>query len=1667
MKPQQRNRALVRFLLACLCLAASFALPRAALAAGTVQLATVPMATSTPTTVQPNLMFMLDDSGSMAWDYLPDVALDFAGNYGYNSNQCNGVYYNPSITYAPPVASDGSPLNATATTFSAAYKNGYNTSLGTTNLNNGFKGGSGSGSPGQSLTAGPAFYYAYSGTQTGPALKNYFNTNSTFYKECNSSIGSSPGSGVFSLVRMAAIPTTTITVTATGSPATITISTGGSKTVFSSVKVGGVEIMSGSTTKSSKSSSLATSMATKINDCTTSATGNCGTTGYSATSSGGVVTLLGPGSASGLTPAITISSGSGTATATAFPTASTTSVTTISVSGTNILSAPASGTGPNSLATDIAAKITVGGFSATASGPVVTVTGPSSASQVTPAISGVTASSGTAMTLATLPFPLSDPVQLQNFANWYSYYSHRMLMMKTGAGLAFSQVSTNYRVGFMTMNNNVPPDFLGVDTFGATQKSNWYSKLYGASPANSTPLREALSHVGQYYAHRFGNVTTYKSTITVSGSSPTSTAVSSITVNGVELMNDTSDDSTDICVVAANIANQINAPAVTDYGASTGTGASCNVITITGPAGASGFTPVVTVDSGNMTFTRTAFSGTTTTSQINGVTPADPIQYSCQQNFVLLSTDGYWNGPSTYDLSNNSVGQRDGTAQRPYYDGAQSVDTYTTIFTRNNYNTTSVALSGVSSDNCTSTKFGSKKRTTVTPQTCTMTTTGAAATSCTGTWNSGTPVTYYSPYSNDNTTCASSPTVPSTNPSVAVVQSTTVTLGTGTTGGATNTLADVALYYYQTDLRDNSLGNCTGVPVPPATVGNSVCENNVFTSATDNNSQQHMTTFTLGLGVRGNMVYSPSYLTDTSGDFWYVKNGLNATSTNCTWQSVGTVCNWPVPVSGNPSTVDDLWHAAVNGRGAYYSASNPNELSSGLSNALRSISSKVGAAAAAATSTLNPVAGNNEAFVASYTTQLWTGNLEARGINTDTGVVNVNDDWCVVDVAADTCAAPSTLVTDTSGDTTTYFCKTPGSVTCPDGTLTGTDCLVQVATACTGTMNSLVAASSDTRTIYTANDGATALVAFDTSYQAAHANYFNATVMAGLTQWPPASDTSSNAVYFRANAVGANLLGYLRGQNGHEFGRAGVATTPDDQRFYRNRTSVMGDALESQPAFLGAPVFNYPYNGYIQFKSANASRLGNVYMGTNDGMMHAFNSANGVERWAYVPSMVIPSMWKLADTNYANLHTNYVNGSPITSDVCTARCSNAVTGVAANDPVWKTILVGGLNGGGRGYYALDITDPTLPKLLWEFTTTAGNGSVKDDDLGYTYGQAIITQRTDGKWVVVVTSGYDNGNTGPTLAGQTPAGSGIGYLYVLDAGAGTILSKISTGVGTAAAPSGLAKIGGFNAEPAGNKVSYIYGGDLLGNLWRFDINSSASATIGTGAMLKFATLFGDTAATQPQPIMTTPILGTILGKRVIFIGTGKYLEQGDLATTTLQTQYAIKDDNVTATIVNPRAQSAMVHQYLIANPDGSSTRLSAGSATATVQGSNSVNFGVNLGWFVDFPSSGERANIDAALVQGTLLVPTIVPASSSCSPGGFGWLNFLDYSTGASVVTPGLSGVRLDATIVGLNVLYISGTPVVETVTSTNPTPTIVPGVPFTATAAGFAGQRVQWRELLQ
>lgn len=901
-----------------------------------------------------------------------------------------------------------------------------------------------------------------------------------------------------------------------------------------------------------------------------------------------------------------------------------------------------------------------------------------------------------------------------------------------------------------------------------------------------------------------------------------------------------------------------------------------------------------------------------------GKTPvgtSDPVQYSCQQNFALLTTDGYWNTGNGVEIDGSTtMGNYDGgTTPRPMFEG---------------------------------------------------------------------------------------PTATS------------------------NTLSDVAKYYYDTDLRTPALTNCTGSTRVNGTTGD-VCANNVFVTSTDNNSKQHMTTFTLGLGLDATLTYTTDYKTATEGDFYELKQGTR---------------NWPVPVADQQSAVDDLWHAAVNGQGTYFSAKDPNQLATSLSEALSSIKAKVGAGAAAATSTLNPVSGDNFTYVASYTSVKWIGNLEARTVDTNTGKVSEDATWCLENVVADTCAAPSSVVALTSGSSTTYQCVTPSSTsaTCAaPSILDGTDCKTEIATSCTGTLQSKVGSAADTRTIFMNVNGA--LGSFSNSNLSIvgkGANFDNAFLATKLSQW------SSLSTAQQALANSTSLVSFLRGNTGFED-RASNAppNTATDNRLYRFREATLGDLVDSTPVYVGAPKANFSDPGYGtattlgSFKATHATRAGTVYIGANDGMLHAINAVDGTERWAYVPTMVLDNMWKLASKDYDISHSYYINGDVLVNDVCTAGCASASTAV------WKTILVAGLNGGGKGYFALDITSPNSPVLLWEFDPS------KDSDMGFSYGNPIVTKKADGTWVVLITSGYNN------TTGSNP---GKGFLYVLNAGTGAIITKYGTGVGDSTTPSGLAKINTYVPDAIiNNTAEFVYGGDLLGNLWRFDINSPQSAT----NPFKVAVLKDPSGNTQP--ITVRPELAEVNGKRVLYVGTGRYLGTSDLTDTQQQTIYAIADDafGSPATLDNPRSSPLMVRQVLV-NDTATSTR-------SIQQPANLVNFTLGRGWYIDFPDSGERQNVPAQLVFGTLLLPTTVPSNTVCSPGGYGWLNFLDYKTGAPVAGNVVAS-KTNAPIVGINVLYVKGKPVVNIVTADNPTPTFPPEQPkFTGgTESGFTNHRVIWRELL-
>ncbi len=1563
---------------------AFIALSTGAAQAAVTDLGSSPLVTSTTSDVLPNLMYILDNSGSMGFDFMPDYVVQsnkckttaasgaFSagctfGDPPYNSYEFNTIYYNPAITYSPGMTSLGAektsmtsanttgwtvvPVDAygiqsTANTslvpvpLSAANSTGYpdkvwcNTNSATTaNLldsnvckkNSQYIYPNNTGvtattfNQAYTLRAYPYYYTVAPGeyctnknltsciTAAAPSAGFTFPAklrwcNSSALTNCQAKYLETTGytfakwSGITNPSSASGSIQINTDPLGLASPSTLSVT---------GITVNGISIIPAvpspaltitNTTNATQRNTLATNIASAINAFVSAPDD------FTATASADIVTITrtSAGSFTG-TIVVTTTSYTGAATTPVKATGSinvnnaskgTTTVGSIKVNGIEIMGGTGSGCGlaistssggsttrRSALAFALAAKITActssPEYTAISSGSTVNITasvagagsnGPILISTLTNSpgfdvpIDMAGGDSGTPKTY-TLPTAITQisggtPVansfsrvdivpttttyakaatrtdcgagptctydeEMTNFANWYSYYRTRMQMMKTSTSRAFKGIDSRFRVGFITINS-AASNYLPIDQYSATQKANWYAKLFAANPGNSTPLRTALSTTGLIFA----------------GKKPIGTS--------------------------------------------------------------------------------------------------DPVQYSCQQNFAIMTTDGYWNGGGGLQI--------DGSTSTANYDGTVGgVQTPRPMFE------------------------------------------GPTATS--------------------------------------------------------DTLADVAKYYYDTDLRQGTFpanAICRGSVRPDGTTGD-VCTNNVFVTPTDNNIKQHMTTFTLGLGVDATLTYSTDYKTATSGDFYELKQGT---------------LDWPVPVADSQTAVDDLWHAAVNGQGTYFSAKNPNQLSTSLSEALNSIKSKVGAGAAAATSTLNPVSGDNYTYVASYTSVKWTGNLEARTVNTNTGKVSEDARWCLEDVVADTCAAPSTIVSipgdASNGNSTTYQCVTPSATaaTCAaPRVLVGTDCKVEIATSCSGTMKSRVDSSiatenPDSRNIYMNVNGT--IGNFTSSNLAAvgkSTNFGNAFLATKLNQW------SSLTTAQKALVDSSSLVNYLRGNNGFED-RASNAppNTVNDNRIYRFRESTLGDLIDSTPVYVGPPKANFSDPGYGtgtspgSFKNTQANRSGTVYIGANDGMLHAINADDtspdeGTERWAYVPSMVLDNMWKLASTDYSSFHSYYVNGDIVVNDVCTANCTSASTAI------WKTILVAGLNGGGKGYFALDITNPTLPTLLWEFSNS------NDSDVGYSYDNPIITKKADGTWVVLLTSGYNN------LSGSNP---GNGFLYVLDVGTGAVISKYSTGAGTAATPSGLAKINVFVADgTVNNTATFVYGGDLLGNLWRFDINSAQSGT----NPFKVAVLKDPSGVVQP--ITVRPELAQINSKTILYVGTGRYLGTSDLVDTQQQTIYAISDDpaGTPATLVNPRASSLMVSQVLV-NDTLTATR-------HVQQPPNAVDFTTGRGWYIDFPDAGERQNVPAQLVFGTLLLPTTVPSNTVCSPGGTGWLNFLDYKTGAAV-SGNIVASKTNAPIVGINVLYVKGKPVVNIVTADNPTPQF-PAVqpPFTGgSASGFTNHRVIWRELI-
>ncbi|BCX88538.1 type IV pilus assembly protein PilY1 [Methylomarinovum tepidoasis] len=475
------------------------------------------------------------------------------------------------------------------------------------------------------------------------------------------------------------------------------------------------------------------------------------------------------------------------------------------------------------------------------------------------------------------------------------------------------------------------------------------------------------------------------------------------------------------------------------------------------------------------------------------------------------------------------------------------------------------------------------------------------------------------------------------------------------------------------------------------------------------------------------------------------------------------------------------------------------------------------------------------------------------------------------------------------------------------------------------------------------------------------------------------------------------VLDYLRGDQSQESKNGGT---------FRNRSGLLGDIVHSAPVYVGPPSFPYPDDmegtayPYSSFRTSHASRNPMIYVGANDGMLHAFDAATGEEKFAYVPKVVYNRLQALTDPNYVHQYT--VDAPPTVVD-------------AFYGSAWHTVLVAGLRGGGQGIYALDVTDPAAwdtesngaTHVLWEFTDN------NDTDLGYTFSRPNVVRLYNGDWAAVFGNGYDN-----TEADSHASTSGNAVLYVVRLSDGALIRKIDTGVGTSDSasggkPNGLATVAPVDVD--GDAVAdYVYGGDLYGNLWKFDLTDSdpgqwdVAYKSGSQAQPLFtACSTAPCTDSNRQPITARPRVARHPSGSgyLVFFGTGKYFENGDNSSLAQLTQslYAIwdKDESSLTSFdrndLQPRKILAEVSDF------GLNLRLTSGINDDAADGGGEIDWNTQLGWYLDLintqggntDNQGERVVTEPILRGNRVIFTTLVPSEDPCSAGGSGWIMELD------------------------------------------------------------------------
>jgi type IV pilus assembly protein PilY1 len=402
-----------------------------------------------------------------------------------------------------------------------------------------------------------------------------------------------------------------------------------------------------------------------------------------------------------------------------------------------------------------------------------------------------------------------------------------------------------------------------------------------------------------------------------------------------------------------------------------------------------------------------------------------------------------------------------------------------------------------------------------------------------------------------------------------------------------------------------------------------------------------------------------------------------------------------------------------------------------------------------------------------------------------------------------------------------------------------------------------------------------------------------------------------------------------------------------------------GITTEKRDWILGSFLHSRPYIIHYEGRTV-------IYAGSNGGMLHAFDDETGEELWSFIPQDLLPRLQEL----HSETPGIFVDGSP-----------KAYITYGSDGYPTKAILIFGLRRGGNKYYALDVTDPLVPKYAWEIDPNA----VSDyDEIGQTWSSPAIGKIASGtgeKWVAFLGGGYDEGQD----EANPPAddkGRGIYVVDVLDGSLVWSYTHEEDDSMTYSIPSDITQLD-VNGD---GKIDRLYVGDTNARMWRFDIGNTDGKASWTGRIIFQSNPGASEKRKMFYPPDVTFETSDGVDYEMLFFGTGD--REAPKITTNIDRLYAVKDKN-SETILKEIDLVNVTNYYSLSEDD---------------QAAMLNDIKTMSGWYIMLGDSGEKCLATPVVFYKTAYYTTFSPTFGSsedpCFVGeGTARLYALDYATG--------------------------------------------------------------------